>query len=269
MQRASDAEPGSYDAGSWPAAAQPGVVEAVGTTRRSTEAAMRLGVVTALQAEANCLRRSGDDVETLTCVSGGSGLRARAGAEQLLAAGVAGLVSFGFAIGLAPILRPGDVVVADHVVLPIGGTVATTASWRAGLVQQLSSTTLSVRVARVAGNDDPPLSISAKRQAFQNTFAAVLDTESHAVAEVAAAAGLPLLVVRAVAEPAEVSRPPIAFAAIGADGRTRSLAVIGHLAMRPWEIAAAWRFSKNNRIALEALRQVAAVGPAPFASEAI
>jgi hypothetical protein len=45
--------------------------------------------------------------------------------------------------------------------------------------------------------------------------------------------------------------------------------VVGHLAMRPWEIAAAWRFSKNGRIALEALRQVAALGPAPFAFETI
>jgi adenosylhomocysteine nucleosidase len=269
MQRASDAEPGSYDAGSWPAAALPGVAHAENQPRRSTGAATRLGVVTALQAEATCVRSSSDHVETLTRVSGGSGIRARAGAEQLLAAGVAGLVSFGFAIGLAPILRPGDVVVADHVVLPGGRTVPTTVGWGADLVRRLSSTTLSVRVARIAGSDDPPLSTSAKRQAFQATFAAVLDTESHAVAEVAAAAGLPLLVVRAVAEPAEVTRPPIAFAATGADGQTRSLAVVGHLAMRPWEIAAAWRFSKNGRIALEALRQVAAVGPAPFASETI
>ncbi len=56
-------------------------------------------------------------------------------------------------------------------------------------------------------------SAGAKRRAFQTTFAAALDTESHAVAEVAAEAGLPLLVVRAVAEPAETLRPAIAFAA--------------------------------------------------------
>jgi adenosylhomocysteine nucleosidase len=269
MQLASNAEAINYHAGSWPAAAQLGFVDAVVETRSSNAARAPLGVVTALQAEANCLRRSGDGAELLSQVSGGSGSRARAGAEQLRAAGVAGLVSFGFAIGLAPILRPGDVVVADRVVLPTGATIATAASWRAELTQRLSSTTLSVRVARIAGSDDPPLSASAKRQAFQTTFAAVMDTESHAVAEVAAAAELPLLVVRAVAEPAEAERPPIAFVATGTDGQIRSLAVVGHLARRPWEIAAAWRFSKNSRMALEALRQVAAVGPGSFAFEAI
>jgi adenosylhomocysteine nucleosidase len=150
-------------------------------------------------------------------------------------------------------------------VLPTGGTIPTDAGWRAALLQRLRGSELNVRVARIAGSDEPLVSATAKRRAFQATFAAALDTESHAVAEVAIAAGLPLLVVRAVAEPAEAIRPPIAFAASRADGRSRSLAVIGRLTMRPWEIPAAWRFSKNGKIALDALRRVAAVGPEPFA----
>ena len=227
--------------------------------------ASRLGVVTALQAEADCLRGLGEGAAPLTYVSGGSGVRARLGAEQLRAEGVAGLVSFGLASGLAPILRPGDVVIAESVVLPGGGTIATDAGWRAALLHRLAGAGLNVRVARIAGSDEPLISASAKRRAFQATFAAALDTESHAVAEVALAAGLPLLVIRAIAEPAEAMRPPIAFAATGADGRTRSLAAIGHLATRPWEIPAAWRFSKNGRLALDALRRVAAAGPELFA----
>jgi hypothetical protein len=59
-------------------------------------------------------------------------------------------------------------------------------------------------------------------------------------------------------------RPSVAFAAIGVDGQTRSLALVGHLARRPWEIPAAWRFSQDGRRALDALRRVAAVGPQPF-----
>jgi adenosylhomocysteine nucleosidase len=242
----------------------PGFMDATAEDRSSSRlAAARLGVVTALQSEAECLRELGGSA--LAYASGGSGARARRGAEQLRGAGVAGLVSFGLASGLAPILRPGDVVIADSVVLPGGGTVATDAAWRAALMQRLATAGLKARVARIAGSDEPLASASAKRTAFQATFAAALDTESHAVAEVALAAGLPLLVVRAIAEPAEAMRPPIAFAATDAEGRTRSLAVFGHLATRPWEIPAAWRFSKNGRTALEALRQVVAIGPAPFA----
>jgi hypothetical protein len=72
-------------------------------------------------------------------------------------------------------------------------------------------------------------------------------------------------VVRAIAEPAETMRPGIAFAAIGENGEARMLAMMGHLARRPWEIPAAWRYGKNGRLALDALRRIAAVGPRPFA----
>jgi adenosylhomocysteine nucleosidase len=226
-------------------------------------------VVTALQAEAECLRRCPDGSAALVSVSGGSALRARAGAEELRAQGVVGLVSFGVAVGLAPVLRPGDVVVAESVVLPGGRSIPTDAAWRAALLQGLSGTALNVRAARIAGGDELPASAVAKRRAFQATFAAALDTDSHAVAEVAAAAGLPLLVVRAVAEPAEETRPPVAFAANGVDGQRRSLAIIGHLSMRPWEIPAAVRFSRTGRMALDALRQIASIGPGPLAFGAL
>jgi hypothetical protein len=229
----------------------------------------RLGVITSLQVEADCLRHFPESDAPLTYVSGGSALRARAGAEELRDKGAIGLVSFGFAVGLAPVLRPGDVVLADSVVLPSGRSIATDPRWRAVLLARLSGSGLNVRVARIAGGDELPASAGAKRRAFQTTFAAALDTDSHAVAEVAIAAGLPLLVVRAVAEPAEEMRPTVAFAANGADGQPRSLAVVGHLAKRPWEIPAAWRFSKNGRLALDALRRATSIGPDPFAFGAI
>ncbi len=226
---------------------------------------IRLGIIMGLQVEADCLRDAAGALGPLTYVSGGSALRARIGAEQLRAKGVDGLVSFGLGIGLAPVLRPGDLVIAESVVLPAGPAIATDAAWREALLRGLTSRGVRARVARIAGSDEPLTSVGAKRSAFQTTFAAALDTESHAVAEVAAAAGLPLLVVRAVAEPAEIMRPAVAFATITPLGRTRRLAVIARVARRPWEIGPAWRFSSDRRLALEALRQVAAVDPAPFA----
>ena len=226
---------------------------------------IRLGIIMGLQVEADCLRDAVGALEPLTYVSGGSALRARIGAELLRAKGVDGLVSFGLGIGLAPVLRPGDLVIATSVVLPTGAAIATDAAWRGALLRSLMSQGLRARVARIVGSDEPLTSVSAKRSAFQTTFAAALDTESHAVAEVAAAAGLPFLVVRAVAEPAETMRPAVAFAATTPLGHTRRLAVIAQVARRPWEIGPAWRFSSNRRLALDALRRVAAVDPAPFA----
>jgi adenosylhomocysteine nucleosidase len=222
---------------------------------------IRLGVIMGLQAEAGCLRQPLDD-GTLTYVSGASALRARSGAEQLRAKGVDGLISFGLAIGLAPVLRPGDIVIAEAVVLPTGSAIATDAAWRAALLRRLAGHGIGARVVRIAGSDEPLTSVGAKRRAFQTTVAAALDTESHAVAEVAAEARLPLLVVRAVAEPAETMRPGVAFAS-SADGGLQHLAVLAGLARRPWELGPAWRFSKDRRLALDALRRVAAAGLAP------
>ena len=247
MGFATDPSSAPVPVGSWPGALD---LRLLGTTDDETmladaaaeaqasprPGAGRVGVVTALQTEADCLRHLAEGRGPLIHVSGGSALRARAGAEGLREKGVIGLVSFGLAIGLAPVLRPGDVVVADSVVLPSGKSIATEPAWRAALLQRLGDGGLKVRVARIAGSDELPASATAKRRAFQATFAAALDTDSHAVAEVAAAAGLPLLVVRAVAEPADEMRPAIAAAANGADGQSRSLAVVGHLAKRPWEI---------------------------------
>ena len=267
MAIAFDHSPAQGGARLWPAAMASGITAPTADPGPGGYgAAPRLGVVVGLQAEADCLRRRDDDGQApLTYVSGGSAARARVGAELLRAKGAAGLVSFGLAIGLAPVLRPGDVVVADRVVLPSGVVVPTDPAWRAALLARLEGCGLNLRAARILGSDEVLTSAGAKRRAFQTTFAAALDTESHAVAEVAQAAGLPLLVVRAVAEPSEEMRPAIAFAAITADGQTRSLAMMGLLAKRPWEIAAAWRFTKNGRLALDALRRVAAIGLAPFA----
>ena len=225
---------------SWPAAVEAGMgnasdhrldLAAVAATQPLPQSgSARLGVIVSLQAEADCLRHFAEHDSPLIFVSGGSALRARAGAEQLRDKGAIALVSFGLAVGLAPVLRPGDVVLADTVVLPSGRSIATDPAWREALLQRLGD--IKVRVARIAGSDELPTSAGAKRRIFQATFAAALDTDSHAVAEVAAAAGLPLLVVRAVAEPAEEMRPAVAFAANDADGQPRSLAVVGHLAMR-------------------------------------
>ena len=228
----------------------------------------RLGVIVSLQVEADCLRHFPADDLPLIFVSGGSPLRARAGAEQLRDKGAIALVSFGLAVGLAPVLRPGDVVLADTVVLPERskhghGSGLARGSAAAPRWQRHQGAGRTRPAATSCRPRPAPSGGSSRRRSPRRS------TPTVTVAEVAAAAGLPLLVVRAVAEPAEEMRPAVAFAANDADGHPRSLAMVGHLAMRPWEILAAWRFSKNDRLALESLRRVIPIGPDPFAFGAL
>jgi adenosylhomocysteine nucleosidase len=218
----------------------------------------RLGVLASHRSEVSCFTHLRGGEGPLILRSGGIAAKARSGAEQLGRQGIAGLVSFGLATGLAPVLRPGDLVLAESVVLPSGQAIRTDAAWRDALVRQLSGRELSVRVARLAGYDELLTSASAKRKAFQATFAAALDTDSHGVAEAASRLGLPFLVIRAVAEPAEQNLPSPLRVHGGEDDLLRGLGIAVRLLCRPWEFPSAWRFARNGRLALTSLSQAAA-----------
>jgi adenosylhomocysteine nucleosidase len=221
-----------------------------------------LGIVAGSAAAARCFARLPRGVAPLLVTSYGDPDRAQAGARQLAARGARAIISFGPAVGLAPVLRPGDLVVAECVVLPSGETIATDLAWRNRLVRCLSPLNPSLKVARLAGRDRLAASAREKRAVFQATFAAALDSESHAIADVAQAAGLPFLALRAVADPAEQSRPQAAYRATRSNVYAASiLASLG----RPWELPAAWRLARNGRAALATLRLVAALGPGALA----
>jgi len=227
-----------------------------------------LGVLTPTAAEAAWWERArGAAVRAFA--SGGDGERAREGAERLAADGVAGLVSVGHAAGLAPAARPGVLVLAESVVLPTGEALATDGPWREDVLERLTAAGLSAMVARAAGRDRLLASSGEKRAAFRAAFAASLDTESHAVALAAQAAALPFLVLRAVADPVEESRPAALGGTSGDDGLRRSLALAARLAGRPWEIGAFWRQRRLETLAGAALRRAAPlIAPPPGLSPA-
>ena len=81
-----------------------------------------LGIVTGLAAEAALLRAAGITVP-IRC-GGSSTERARIAARQLVAEGATALLSFGVAGSLVSIVQPGQIVLADEVVLPVGRRLA-------------------------------------------------------------------------------------------------------------------------------------------------
>ena len=240
-----------------PVAATP--IEALGEG-----AAGRLGVLTTSLLEAQCWRDA--DRSHWSLASGADGGRARDCARQMVAEGVHGLVSFGLAVGLAPVARPGDLIVADSVALPSGQSLRSDRAWRDQLLEALAGSSLPVKVARVAGRDALLSTTVEKQRTFRLTFAAALDTESHVVAEAASTAGLPFLVVRAIVDPAEVNRPFAIQAALAPDGAWRGFAVGARLCLRPWELPAAWRFMRESRAGLAMLREIARLLPLPVES---
>ncbi|MGH6901300.1 MAG: phosphorylase, partial [Geminicoccaceae bacterium] len=183
----------------------------------SPEGAAAVGVVTGLRAEARCLRR----LEVRTAFTGGSSERARAEAARLESEGAAGLVSFGLAGGLAPELRPGDLLLPAIVRSPNGLSVPTDPRWRERLAALLETRGLRVMGGAIAGSDRIVTTVADKRALLETTGAIAVDMESHEVAAVASAAGIPLLVIRAIADPQERVIPQAALEALRPDGRVR------------------------------------------------
>jgi adenosylhomocysteine nucleosidase len=218
--------------------------------------AASIGVVVGLQAEARCLEGQG----VLVGCSGARPTRARTEAARLIGAGVRGLVSFGLAGGLAPGLAAGDLVLAEAVVLPDGARIASDAAWRGRLNARLRMGGVAAFEGMLAGSERLVASATAKAELEASTGASAVDMESHVVAEAAGAAGLPFLVVRAIADSCEQALPSVARSALRVDGRVRPAAVIGGLLRRPEEIAALVRLGRDSARGFAALRRVAALG---------
>lgn len=227
----------------------------------------RAGFVTGLAIEASVLRRGAGrhdpEISERVACAGADSARALQLAEDLVAAGARALVSFGVAGGLDPDLGPGDVVLPDTVVAPGGAALATDASWRSRVLEAAQVEGLELRGGGLAGSDRAVATVSGKRALFAKSGALAVDMESHAVALAAQAAGVPLIVIRAVIDPADRALPKAVLGSIAPNGRARSGLVTARLMLRPWETLQVHRLRRDMTVALGALRALTtALGPA-------
>ncbi len=183
-----------------------------------------LGIVTGLAAEARIVGSLGR-VEA----GGGTAAGAFAAAERLVAAGVSGLLSFGLAGGLDPVLHPGDVL-TPQAVLEDGRAFE-------------ADPMLLARLG--AGDPSPLLATDAivsgagyKTMLFRTTGASAVDLESGAVARIAARHRLPFAVLRAVCDPADRTLTPAALVGLTARGGMAVGAVMLGLLRQPGELPA-------------------------------
>lgn len=217
-----------------------------------------IAVITGLRAEARCLR--GLDLH-IAC-SGGSAERARDEAARLVTDGAVGLVSFGLAGGLAPQLHPGDLLLPESVRGAGLASWSVEPIWRERLHPRLAAAGLEPKSGTFVGSERIVATPSDKRALFDATGAQAVDMESHAVAAVATAAGLPLLVLRAVADPSDQAIPQVAREALTPDGRVRLRATLGGLIREPGELMALLRLARQSARGLASLSRAAALaGP--------
>jgi len=222
------------------------------------------GVLVGMMTEAACLAPLGDTV-TIAC-SGARAELARARAEALAAGGAGALLSFGIAGALAPGLAPGALLLPRAVVVAGRGERAATPDWHRRVAELVGAAGLPLLSGvTLAGSDGAVTGAGAKAALAAATGSAAVDMESHILAEVAARHGLPFLVLRAIADPAERGIPGPALAGLGPDGETRPGRVALRLLAAPWTLPALLRLAKDSEAGLAALRAaVSALGAAAF-----
>lgn len=224
-----------------------------------------VGFVTGLAAEAALLTRFETEPLTLgtrvSCV-GADSARAASAAEMLVLAGAGALISFGIAGGLDPDLRPGTLLLSDRVIAADGKAIAANETWRRAVLHQADDRNLPVAGGTLAGSDEALRRPGDKAALREHSGARAVDMESHAVGRVAQRSGLPFLVVRAVADPAERALPALIEGSIDVEGRPRIGLVMGRLALAPWELGALLRLRRDASAALATLEQaIRILGP--------
>ena len=244
----------------------------------------RIGVVTGLASEAATLPEDGLTI----AVSAANSARAEQAAQTMIAGGAALLVSYGFAAGIDPRLGPGALLLPETVIAhegevetpdrggvrdqlsrmtsfkpsegpgapeppPPDAYMAVDADVREALIQGLD---MRIEGGAIAGVDRPLVRPDEKLALFAQTRAKAADMESHAVARVAAAAGVPFVVIRAISDPSNRALPRAAVVGITQEGRIDGGAVAGALLRRPWECIDMLTLALDGAQAMHRLRRV-------------
>ena len=189
---------------------------------------MSVIAVTGLAREARIARRA----KLIPVISGGDGALLEQRLEEAIAKEKPrGIVSFGIAGALAPLLKVGDTIVATHVVHD-RERYATDPGWSALLRQKLPA----AKSAILVGHDQIVSHPDGKRRLFAISGAHAVDMESHIAARLANRHGIPFVAIRTISDAAGRGLPAAALVPLKPNGRIRLGAVLASVAGEPSQI---------------------------------
>ena len=211
---------------------------------------MKAAAVTGLAAEAEVARRAG----LIARPSGGIAAQTTAIAESLLREGAEALISFGLAGALAPGLTPGALLVPRAAIDETGARYAVDSEWRMRMIDTLRGAGLWLDERDLLGASGVAASLARKAELHRVTGAVAIDLESHLVAQAAARAGRPFLVLRAIADSATQALPDAAVHGLAPNGKPALGRVLRSVARDPRQIPALIKLAGDTRRGLDTLR---------------
>jgi hopanoid-associated phosphorylase len=178
-----------------------------------------------------------------------------------------GVVSFGVAGGLSPNLAPGTCVIGSAIV---SGTdrmnrVSTHDDWSENLLDAMPGAVCGP----LYGSPRPVTTPRAKAALYKITGAIAVDMESHIVASVAAAHGLPMAAIRVITDPAARALPPSVLAALRPKGAVDIAALIWSVLNRPCDLPTIIRLALDAHAARLTLLRARKLLESSFAADFI
>jgi len=216
-----------------------------------------IGVITGVRTEADALRPiMGHPQSPLIRFSGARPLIAADSVDELLSLEIDGILSFGSAGGLSPDLESGDLIVGRHVVDAAGKSWNCDPDWTSHLEQSLE-----IQGNTVFGSDGL-VNIMAKHRIFDETQAAIVDMESHVVAQKASEKGIPFAILRSVVDPRDFEIPRWVADSVRPNGTISYLPLISGMCIFPWHIGRLASLGGYNKRVMESLSgAVRVLGP--------
>ena len=172
---------------------------------------------------------------TMLSVSGMGPRRAAVASRALLENGATALLSWGCVGGLDPKLSPGSLILPKTVIGSNQFLYHVDATWHGSLCKRLIGH-VDFQTEPVVESTTVVRTPAEKVILFRKTGAIGVDMESAAVAGVAQEAGVPFMVVRAVADSTDETIPDIALNAVDEFGQLSFLKLIQGLAGYPTEL---------------------------------
>lgn len=223
----------------------------------------RIGIIVAMLPEACCLTGAPPqpgvsapvrpDIMLHVCGIGPE--RAARAAEQLVAEGVRGLVSFGTAGALVPGLAPGAVLVPERVA-SAAGVLAINGAWRVHVLQRLSAARIHIAPGNMTDADVVVTTSAQKAALGAARNATAVDMESAAVLRVAARYALPALVLRVVMDPLEMEVPAFVLQRSDVYGRANLAGVALDLIRSPARLPVMLKLRRSFSAASISMRSV-------------
>jgi hopanoid-associated phosphorylase len=201
--------------------------------------------ITGLRREASIA----SDPNVIAIAHGGHQVALRRGLAAAISPWTRGLVSFGVAGGLHPSLKRGATIVADEVIGVGLRRWETDRAW----TDEIRALLPDALAGAVAAANEPVVTVTSKAALQARTGAQIVDNESAATAEFAAAHGLPFVVVRVVLDDAATALPPAALVALTQSGGTNFARVAASLLANPRQNPALIRCGRDAAVAFAEL----------------